>query len=199
MASIETMDDLFLDELRDLYDAEKQLTKALPKMAKASVSGTLRSAFEEHLTQTEGHVQRLEQIFELLGEKGSGKTCAAMKGLIKEGDEIAGDTENTAVRDAGIIVAAQKVEHYEISGYGSARNHAQLLGQSGGGGQDHRQIGRQDEGCRGHFPPQWLIINNKAKPRGHRTVSPLPTGVLSFEVACYLHYGLLVVLPLYSG
>lgn len=128
MASIETMDDLFLDELRDLYDAEKQLTKALPKMAKASVSGTLRSAFEEHLTQTEGHVQRLEQIFELLGEKGSGKTCAAMKGLIKEGDEIAGDTENTAVRDAGIIVAAQKVEHYEISGYGSARNHAQLLG-----------------------------------------------------------------------
>jgi ferritin-like metal-binding protein YciE len=128
MAKVETMEELFLDELRDLYDAEKQLTKALPKMAKAATSPQLRSAFEEHLTQTEGHVSRLEQIFESMDEKSSGKTCAAMKGLIKEGDEMASDTEESSVRDAGLIAAAQKVEHYEISGYGTARTHAQMLG-----------------------------------------------------------------------
>ena len=128
MAKVETMNELFLDEIRDLYDAEKQLTKALPKMAKAATSTQLRSAFEEHLTQTESHVNRLEQIFESFGQKSSGKTCAAMKGLIKEGEDIASDTEETSVRDAGLIMAAQKVEHYEISGYGSARTHAQMLG-----------------------------------------------------------------------
>jgi ferritin-like metal-binding protein YciE len=122
------MDDLLLDELRDLYDAEKQLTKALPKMAKAATSEELREAFEQHLSQTEGHVERLEQIFEQLGEKTSGKKCAAMSGLIKEGDEMASDTDDDAVRDAGLIAAAQKVEHYEISGYGSVRSHAQMLG-----------------------------------------------------------------------
>jgi ferritin-like metal-binding protein YciE len=130
MAKVESMQELFLDELRDLYDAEKQLTKALPKMAKAATSPQLRSAFEQHLTQTEGHVSRLEQIFEAMDEKSSGKTCAAMKGLIKEGDEIASDTDESSVRDAGLIAAAQKVEHYEISGYGTARTHAQMLGNS---------------------------------------------------------------------
>lgn len=128
MAAISTMEELFLDELRDLYDAEKQLTKALPEMADAATSEELRSAFTEHLDQTKGHVRRLEQIFEALGEKGTGKKCAAMAGLIKEGDEIAGDSDETAVRDAGLIAAAQKVEHYEISGYGSARTHAELIG-----------------------------------------------------------------------
>lgn len=128
MAKTTTMDDLLLDELRDLYDAEKQLTKALPKMAKASSSDQLRAAFEEHLQQTEGHVERLEQIFEQLGQKASGKKCAAMSGLIKEGEDIASDTSEDSVRDAGLIAAAQKVEHYEISGYGSVRTHAQLLG-----------------------------------------------------------------------
>jgi ferritin-like metal-binding protein YciE len=127
MPKVATMDELFVDELRDLYDAEKQLTKALPKMAKAASSDELRSAFEEHLTQTQGHVERLEQIFSLLDERPDGKKCAAMSGLIKEGDEMAGNTEEST-RDAGLIVAAQKVEHYEISGYGSARSHAQLLG-----------------------------------------------------------------------
>jgi ferritin-like metal-binding protein YciE len=128
MAKITTMEELFLDEIRDLYDAEKQLTKALPEMAEAAQSDDLRAGFEEHLQQTEGHVQRLERIFESLGEKASGKKCAAMAGLIKEGDELASGTDETAVRDAGLIAAAQKVEHYEIAGYGSAKTHAALLG-----------------------------------------------------------------------
>jgi ferritin-like metal-binding protein YciE len=128
MSKMATMDELFLDEISDLYDAEKQLTKALPKMAKAASSDQLRQAFEVHLTQTEGHVERLDDIFESLAQKSSGKKCAAMAGLIKEGDELASDTEDTAVRDAGLIAAAQKVEHYEISGYGSARAHAEILG-----------------------------------------------------------------------
>jgi len=128
MAKVATMEDLFLDEIRDLYDAEKQLTKALPKMAKAASSEELRTALENHLEETENQVERLEQIFEMLEQKGTGKKCAAMAGLIKEGDEVAKSTEDTAVRDAGLIAAAQKVEHYEISGYGSARTHAQLLG-----------------------------------------------------------------------
>ncbi len=128
MAKKETMNDLFLDEIRDLYDAEKQLTKALPKMAKAAASEDLQTAFEDHLEQTQGHVERLEAIFDALGEKGTGKKCAAMTGLIKEGDELIGEMEEGSVRDAGLIAAAQKVEHYEISGYGSARTHAELLG-----------------------------------------------------------------------
>jgi len=128
MAKTTTMDELLIDELRDLYDAEKQLTKALPKMAKASSSEQLRMAFEEHLRQTEGHVERLEQIFEQLGQKSSGRKCAAMNGLIKEGEDVASDTNDDSVRDAGLIAAAQKVEHYEISGYGSVRTHAQMLG-----------------------------------------------------------------------
>ncbi len=128
MAKITTMEELFIDEIRDLYDAEKQLTKALPEMANSASTDELRNAFEEHLEQTENHVQRLERIFEALGEKATGKKCAAMSGLIKEGNEVIGATEDTAVRDAGLIAAAQKVEHYEMSGYGSARTHAELLG-----------------------------------------------------------------------
>ena len=130
MAKMATMNELFLDEIRDLYDAERQLTRALPKMAKASSSEELRMAFQDHLKQTEGHVERLEEIFEALGEKGTGKKCAAMTGLIKEGEELIGEMTQGPVRDAGLIAAAQKVEHYEISGYGSARTHAQLLGNS---------------------------------------------------------------------
>jgi len=125
-----TMDQLFLDEVRDLYDAEKQLTKALPKMAKAASSEALRTVFEAHLGQTQEHVTRLEQIFDSLGEKGAGKKCAAMQGLIKEGDQLVSEMHQGALRDAGLIAAAQKVEHYEISGYGSARTHAQMLGHS---------------------------------------------------------------------
>jgi ferritin-like metal-binding protein YciE len=128
MAKITTMEELFIDEIRDLYDAEKQLTKALPEMANSASADELRNVFEEHLEQTENHVQRLERIFGALDEKATGKKCAAMTGLIKEGNEVIGDTGDTAVRDAGLIAAAQKVEHYEISGYASARIHAELLG-----------------------------------------------------------------------
>jgi ferritin-like metal-binding protein YciE len=122
-----TMDQLFLDEIRDLYDAEKQLTKALPKMANAAASEDLRMAFEGHLEQTREHVRRLEEIFDDLGEKGAGKKCTAMHGLIKEGEDLM-EMDQSALRDAGLIAAAQKVEHYEISGYGSVRAHAQMLG-----------------------------------------------------------------------
>ena len=128
MSKVTTMEELFMEELRDLYDAETQLTKALPKMAKAATSDELRSAFEEHLGQTENQVERLRRIFAMSAEEPTGKKCPAMAGLIKEGDEIADDTDETAVRDAGLIAAAQKVEHYEIAGYGSARAHAKLLG-----------------------------------------------------------------------
>lgn len=129
MPKITTMEELLYDELRDLYDAEKQLTKALPKMARAAASDPLRDAFEGHLQQTETHVERLERIFEAAGEKPTGKKCAAMAGLIKEGDEIVESTGEDAVRDAGLIMAAQKVEHYEVAAYGSARAHAELLGE----------------------------------------------------------------------
>jgi ferritin-like metal-binding protein YciE len=126
---LDTLQKLYTDELRDLYNAENQLLKALPKMAKAASSGDLKGAFEKHLEQTKGHVKRLEQVFEELDEKPKGKTCRAMKGLIEEGSEILEKDGEESVLDAGIIVAAQKVEHYEIAGYGSARTFAHLLGQ----------------------------------------------------------------------
>jgi ferritin-like metal-binding protein YciE len=127
---LDTLQKLYTDELRDLYNAENQLMKALPKMAKAASSEELKDAFEKHLEQTKGHVERLEQVFEELGEKPKGKTCRAMKGLIEEGSEILKEDGEDSVIDAGIIVAAQKVEHYEIAGYGSVRTFAHLLGQN---------------------------------------------------------------------
>jgi ferritin-like metal-binding protein YciE len=127
---LDTLQKLYTDELRDLYNAENQLVKALPKMAKAASSKDLKAAFEKHLEQTKGHVERLEQVFEELGEKPKGKTCRAMKGLIEEGSEILKEDGEDSVIDAGIIVAAQKVEHYEIAGYGSVRTFAHLLGQN---------------------------------------------------------------------
>jgi ferritin-like metal-binding protein YciE len=126
---VATLEDLFLDEIRDLYDAEKQLVKALPKMARASSSEELKEAFTAHLEETQGQVTRLEQVFEELGQKARGKKCAAMAGLITEGQELIDSMEPGPVRDAGLIAAAQKVEHYEMAGYGSVRTHAELLGQ----------------------------------------------------------------------
>jgi ferritin-like metal-binding protein YciE len=125
---LDTLQKLYTDELRDLYNAENQLLKALPKMAKAASSQELKDAFEKHLEQTKTHVERLEQVFEELDEKPKGKTCRAMKGLIEEGSEILKEDGEESVLDAGIIVAAQKVEHYEIAGYGSVRTFAHLLG-----------------------------------------------------------------------
>ena len=121
---------LYVDELRDLYSAEKQLTKALPKMAKAATSDELRNGFTEHLEQTRGHVERLEQIFEALGERSGGKKCAGMEGLIEEGSEVIGDDFEGNVMDAALIGAAQRVEHYEIAAYGTACAFAQLLGET---------------------------------------------------------------------
>jgi ferritin-like metal-binding protein YciE len=127
---LETMKLLLLDELQDLYSAETQITKALPKMAKASSTPELKHAFESHLQETEGHVQRLEKIFKQLKENPKGKTCEGMKGLLKEGEErIKGGGEHD-VLDAGLISAAQRVEHYEIAAYGSARTYAELLGEN---------------------------------------------------------------------
>jgi ferritin-like metal-binding protein YciE len=122
------MEELFLGELRDLYDAEKQLLEALPEMARVASAAELRNAFEDHLEQTGIQAKRLERIFEVLGEKTAGKKCLAMTALINGADEIGGAGGDAAVRDAGLIAAAQKVAHYEISGYGSARAHAEILG-----------------------------------------------------------------------
>jgi ferritin-like metal-binding protein YciE len=120
--------DLYIDELKDIYNAETQLVKALPKMAKAAASGELRSGFEEHLEQTRGHVARLEQIFQALDEKPTGKKCVGMEGLIKEGGEVAGEDYEDAAKDAALIGAAQRVEHYEIAAYGTVRAMAEKLG-----------------------------------------------------------------------
>jgi ferritin-like metal-binding protein YciE len=125
---LDTLEQLYISELRDLYSAENQLLKALLKMAKAASSNELKEAFVKHLAQTRGHVERLEQIFEQLDESPKGKTCHGMKGLIEEGSEILKEDGEDSVHDAGIIVAAQKVEHYEIAGYGSVRTFANLLG-----------------------------------------------------------------------
>ena len=119
--------ELYIDELRDIYNAETQLVKALPKMAKAATSEELRSGFEEHLEQTRGHVSRLEQIFEALDEKPSGKKCAGMEGLVKEGGEMISKDFEGEVKDAGLIGAAQRVEHYEIAAYGTVRAFAEVL------------------------------------------------------------------------
>lgn len=120
--------DLFIDQLEDLYDAEKRLTGALPKMAEAAHSSDLAAAFQEHLSQTQGHVDRLETIFKQMGKRPERETCEAMKGLIKEGEEMVKAKGDGAVKDAALIAAAQRVEHYEIAAYGTARNFAQRLG-----------------------------------------------------------------------
>ena len=126
---LDSLQKLYISELRDLYSAENQLIKALPKMAKGASTDDLRDAFEKHLEQTETHVERLEEIFEELEENPRGKTCHAMKGLIEEGSEILDQEGDPTVIDAGIIVAAQKVEHYEMASYGSVRTFARLLGE----------------------------------------------------------------------
>ena len=124
-----TLRGLFVDELRDLYDAESRLVKALPKMAKAASSEKLRSGFEDHLEQTKGHVDRLKQALTSLGEKATPKKCTGMTGIVEEGDEIIGEGYEGAVMDAALISAAQRVEHYEIAAYGCVHAWAQVLGE----------------------------------------------------------------------
>jgi len=128
MAKMRTLNDLFIHELKDLYSAEKQLTKALPKMAKAATNETLREAFESHLKETEEQIERLDEIFSELGTNGRGTKCEAMEGLIEEGKKSIEEDMEDDVRDAALICAAQRVEHYEIAGYGCARTFAQQLG-----------------------------------------------------------------------
>jgi ferritin-like metal-binding protein YciE len=126
---LNSLRDVFTDLVRDLYNAESQLVKALPKMAKAASSEQLRDAFTSHLKETQGHVERLEKIAESLDFRPKGKTCAAMKGLVEEGSEVIELDGDESAKDAALIAAAQKVEHYEIAGYGTARTFAQLLGE----------------------------------------------------------------------
>lgn len=125
---IENMEELFLQQIEDLYDAEKRLVKALPKMAQASTSLMLKQAFESHLQQTEGHVSRLETIFRQLNKPAKAETCDAMKGLVSEGEDMVRHIDESPLRDAGLIASANRVEHYEIAAYGSARTFAQTLG-----------------------------------------------------------------------
>ena len=120
--------DLYVEQLRDLYDSEHQLIKTLPKMAHASTSNELRQGFEHHLQQTKEHAERLENIFARLGEKAKGQKCKGMDGIVKEGSKFFDDNIPESVRDAALIAAAQRVEHYEIAGYGTARSFANLLG-----------------------------------------------------------------------
>jgi len=129
---LETLRDLYIEQLHDLYSAETQLVEALPKMAKAAATPQLQDAFKAHLTQTQGHVQRLEQIFTQLDESTKGPTCKGMKGLIAEGEEMIKMKGEPAAIDAGLIAAAQRVEHYEIAGYGCVRTYANLLGDTTG-------------------------------------------------------------------
>ena len=124
-----SLKELYVEELRDIYDAENQLVKALPEMAKAATSEELRSGFDDHLEQTKEHVRRLEQVLNEMGEKAKGKKCKGMQGLVSEGKEIMDEDFEDDVRDAALISAAQRVEHYEIAAYGTVRTYAEILGE----------------------------------------------------------------------
>ena len=127
---MEGLRDLFINELRELYDGEKQIVSALPKMAKAASSKALKTAFKDHLKETEDHVDRLEEIFDSIGESPSGRDSLAIEALVKQGQKAIAEAEDRDARDAALIAAAQKVEHYEIAGYGTVRTYAELLGES---------------------------------------------------------------------
>ncbi len=128
MAKEKTLEDLFYDTLKDIYFAERQILRALPKMARAAQSQELKAGFEKHRQETEGHVERLQQVFEIIGKRAQGKTCEAIQGIIAEGEEIIEEFKGTAAIDAGLISSAQAVEHYEIARYGTLKTWAQTLG-----------------------------------------------------------------------
>jgi ferritin-like metal-binding protein YciE len=130
MAQEKTLDDLFVDTLKDIYYAEKQIVKALPKMAKAATSPALKAGFEKHLDESEGHVERLEQIFEIIGVPARGKTCDAILGILEEGKTIMDEFKGTPALDAGLVSAAQAVEHYEIARYGTLKAWARQMGKA---------------------------------------------------------------------
>ena len=128
MATTKTLNDLFYETLKDIYYAERQILKALPKMARAAQDEQLKAAFQQHKEETEGQVDRLKQVFEIIGKRAQGKTCDAIEGIISEGEEIMDEFKGTPALDAGLLAAAQAVEHYEISRYGTLRAWAQQLG-----------------------------------------------------------------------
>jgi ferritin-like metal-binding protein YciE len=145
MAGINSLDSLFQDELKDIYDAEKQITKALPKMIKKAGADELRAAFEEHLQQTEQQIERLEEVFEQLEMPARGKKCVGMQNLIKEGQEMMAEADDDDTRDALMIAAAQKIEHYEIAAYGTLRVWANLLGHSEASGLFEQTLDEEKE------------------------------------------------------
>jgi len=128
MAKEKTLDDLFLDTLKDIYYAERKILRALPKMARAAQSEELKAAFQQHKEETEGQIERLQQVFEVLGKRAQGKTCPAIEGIIEEGEEIMEEFKGMPALDAGLISAAQAVEHYEITRYGTLKRWAEVLG-----------------------------------------------------------------------
>ena len=170
--SMDSLKDLYIDELKDLYNAENQLLKALPKMAKKAAAPELKRAFQDHLVQTEGHVNRLEKIFKGLGEKPTGKVCKAMKGLVEEGKEVIDEDGDDSVLDAALIGAAQRVEHYEIAGYGVVRTFASLLGEEDAMGLLQRTLNEEAEADKKLTKLAESVINveaseaeNGAKPK----------------------------------
>ncbi|TCH99569.1 ferritin-like domain-containing protein [Roseococcus sp. SYP-B2431] len=128
MAKTKTIEDLFHDTLKDIYYAERKILKTLPKMARAAQSEELKAAFQKHKTQTEGQIERLQQVFEIIGKRAQGKTCDAIEGIVAEGEEIIEEYAGTPAVDAGLIASAQAVEHYEITRYGTLKRWAQVLG-----------------------------------------------------------------------
>ena len=128
MAKEKTLNDLFHDTLKDIYYAERKILKTLPKMARAAQSDELKASFEKHKEQTEGQIERLQQVFEILGKRAQGKTCDAIEGIISEGEEIMDEYKGTAALDAGLVSSAQAVEHYEITRYGTLKRWAETLG-----------------------------------------------------------------------
>jgi ferritin-like metal-binding protein YciE len=144
VAQEKTLDDLFLDTLKDIYYAEKQIVKALPKMAKAATSSELKAGFEKHLTESEGHVDRLEKVFDILGKPARGKSCEAILGILEEGKTIMDEFKDTPALDAGLISAAQAVEHYEIARYGTLAVWADQLGMSDAGRLLKQTLGEEE-------------------------------------------------------
>lgn len=164
--ALETLHDLLIEELKDLYSAENQLVKALPKMAKAATAPELRAAFEEHLEVTKGQVERLEAIFQGFNASPKGKKCVAMEGLIKEGSELITENDKSSVLDAGLICAAQKVEHYEMAGYGCARTFARLLGYEDAANSLQETLDEEGEADQALTELAETIINVEAEEEG---------------------------------
>ena len=174
--ALKSLHDLYVEELRDLYSAENQLLKALPRMAKAASNGQLKAAFTEHLEVTRKQVERLDQIFEELGVKAKGKKCKAMEGLIEEGKEVLAEDGDPAVIDAALIASAQKVEHYEIAGYGCARAFARLLGYADAEALLRQTLDEEGEADKRLTALAETVVNVEAEEAGDEGGEPAAAG-----------------------